>query len=287
MATPTETADGVRRAEDGDKNGDAGAQGTPALAVDTIQDGLIDVPVQLPAEGQEANILATPDQPRQAPLVQLFGGGAYQPAVYMATPVPTGGGPPTDVGASNATAPPAPTLPAVPQLRLPATGAITALAGARSATGTEQSPQQVLVRVVQEPNGRMAPPAAPLPAVPQRIMPISDAIGATDGTPAATASGQSPQYSDVERLQRWLRKARRAPRLNRNRNKLRRRACSETMLIFGDVSIEQVVVRKNRFVNRLGRRGRVCRSMAARLPSKRARFRKAVHKAVSSVSVAC
>ena len=148
MATPTETADKVRRAEDGDNNGDAGAQGTPALAVDTIQDGLIDVPVQLPAGGQEANILATPDQPRQAPLVQLFGGGAYQPAVYMATPVPTGGGPPTDVGASNATAPPAPTLPAVPQLRLPATGAITALAGARSATGTEQSPQKVFVRVV-------------------------------------------------------------------------------------------------------------------------------------------
>ena len=184
MATPTETADKVRRAEDGDNNGDAGAQGTPALAVDTIQDGLIDVPVQLPAGGQEANILATPDQPRQAPLVQLFGGGAYQPAVYMATPVPTGGGPPTDVGASNATAPPAPTLPAVPQLRLPATGAITVLAGARSATGTEQSPQKVFVRVVQEPNGTMAPPAAPLPAVPQRIMPISDAIGATDGTPA-------------------------------------------------------------------------------------------------------
>ena len=115
MATPTETADKVRRAEDGDNNGDAGAQGTPALAVDTIQDGLIDVPVQLPAGGQEANILATPDQPRQAPLVQLFGGGAYQPAVYMATPVPTGGGPPTDVGASNATAPPAPTLAAAVQ----------------------------------------------------------------------------------------------------------------------------------------------------------------------------
>jgi len=143
MATPTETADKVRRAEDGDNNGDAGAQGTPALAVDTTQDGLIDVPVQLPAGGQEANILATPDQPRQAPLVQLFGGGAYQPEVYMATPVPTGGGPPTDVGASNATAPPAPTLPAVPKLPLPATGAITALAGARSATGTQQSPQKV------------------------------------------------------------------------------------------------------------------------------------------------
>ena len=191
MATPTETADKVRRAEDGDNNGDAGAQGTPALAVDTIQDGLIDVPVQLPAGGQEANILATPDQPRQAPLVQLFGGGAYQPEVYMATPVPTGGGPPTDVGASNATAPPAPTLPAVPQLRLPATGAITALAGARSATGTGQSPQKVFVRVVQEPNGTMAPPAAPLPAVPQRrIMPISDrrdAIEATDITPLPDA----------------------------------------------------------------------------------------------------
>ena len=42
MATPTETADKVRRAEDGDNNGDAGAQGTPALAVDTIQDGLIE-----------------------------------------------------------------------------------------------------------------------------------------------------------------------------------------------------------------------------------------------------
>ena len=247
MATPTETADKVRRAEDGDNNGDAGAQGTPALAVDTIQDGLIDVPVQLPAGGQEANILATPDQPRQAPLVQLFGGGAYQPAVYMATPVPTGGGPPTDVGASNATAPPAPTLPAAPRLRLPATGAITALAGARSATGTEQSPQKVFVRVVQEPNGTMAPPAAPLPAVPQRIMPISDAIGATDGTPAATASGQSPQpqYSDVALLQRWFRKARRAPRPNGNRNKLRRRACSESMLIFGDVSIKLEVVRRS------------------------------------------
>ena len=77
MATPTETADKVRRAEDGDNNGDAGAQGTPALAVDTIQDGLIDVPVQLPAGGQEPNILATPDQPRQAPLVQLFGGPGH------------------------------------------------------------------------------------------------------------------------------------------------------------------------------------------------------------------
>ena len=93
----------------------------------------------------------------------------------------------------------------------------------------------------------MAPPAAPLPAVPQRIMPISDAIGATDGTPAATASGQSPQpqYSDVALLQRWFRKARRAPRPNGNRNKLRRRACSESMLIFGDVSIKLEVVRRS------------------------------------------
>jgi hypothetical protein len=39
-----------------------------------------------------------------------------------------------------------------------------------------------------------APAAATLPAVPQQIMPIPEAIGATDGTPAATASGQSPQH---------------------------------------------------------------------------------------------
>ena len=149
---------------------------------------------------------------------------------------------PTEGGVMEGTAPPAVNLPAVPQRSMPATGAITALAGAHSATGTEQSPQKVFVRVVQEPNGRIAPPAAPLPAVPQRrIMPISDrrdAIEATDITPAGTASGQSPQYSDVALLQRWFRKMRRAPRPNRNRSKLRRRACSESMLIFGDVSIK-------------------------------------------------
>lgn len=152
---------------------------------------------------------------------------------------------PTEGGVTERTAPPAANLPAVPQRSMPATGAITALAGAHSATGTEQSPQQVFVRVVEEPNGRMAPPAAPLPAVPQQIMPISSAIGATDGTPAATASGQSPQYSDVALLQRWFRKVRRAPRPNGNRNKLRRRACSESMLIFGAVSIKLAVVRRS------------------------------------------
>ncbi len=77
MATPTETADGVRRAEDGDNNGDAGAQGTPALAADTIRDGLFDVQVQQPAEGQEApDTMATPGQPRQA-LEALSGGGYH------------------------------------------------------------------------------------------------------------------------------------------------------------------------------------------------------------------
>jgi hypothetical protein len=190
---------------------------------------------------------------------------------------------PPEGGVMEGTAPPAVNLPAVPQRSMPATGAIMALAGAHAATGTEQSPQQVFVRVVQEPNGRMAPPAAPLPAVPQQIMPISSAIGATDGTPAATASGQSPQYSDVALLQRWFRKARRAPRPDRNRSKLRRRACSESMLIFGDVSIKQVVVRKNRFVNRVGRRERIYRPITA---SKSARFRKAVNKAVSRMPVA-
>jgi hypothetical protein len=55
------------------------------------------------------------------------------------------------------------------------------------------------------------------------------------------------------------------------------------MLIFGDVSIKQVVVRKNRFVNRVGRRERIYRPITA---SKSARFRKAVNKAVSRMPVA-
>jgi hypothetical protein len=38
-----------------------------------------------------------------------------------------------------------------------------------------------------------APAAATLPAVPRQIMPFPEATGATDGTPAGTALGQSPQ----------------------------------------------------------------------------------------------
>ena len=41
--------------------------------------------------------------------------------------------------------------------------------------------------------GETAPAAATLPAVPQQFMPFPEAIGATDGTPTAIASGQSPQ----------------------------------------------------------------------------------------------
>ncbi len=59
-------------------DGEAGEQGPPALAVDTIQDGLLDVQVQQPAEGQEADMMATPGQPRQA-LEALSGSEVYQP----------------------------------------------------------------------------------------------------------------------------------------------------------------------------------------------------------------
>jgi hypothetical protein len=56
IATQTETATGLRRAGGGNyADGEAGEQGTPAaIAVDTIQDGLLDVQVHQPAEGQEA-----------------------------------------------------------------------------------------------------------------------------------------------------------------------------------------------------------------------------------------
>jgi hypothetical protein len=134
MATPTETADGVRRAEDGDNNGDAGAQGTPALAADTIQDGLFDVQVQQPAEGQEADMMATPDQPRQA-LEALSGGEVYQPAVCYDTPDQKTGGPTIRVDTSNAPAPPASPMPAAPDLRPPAVDANGATAGTRYAAG--------------------------------------------------------------------------------------------------------------------------------------------------------
>ena len=73
-------------------DGEAGEHGTPALAVDTIQDGLLDVQVQQPAEGQEADMMATPDQLRQTTLDSLSGGEVYQPAVYYDTlGQPTGG----------------------------------------------------------------------------------------------------------------------------------------------------------------------------------------------------
>ena len=51
MTTPPSTAERFRRAGGGDNTeGDTGDQGAPALAVDTIQDGLFDVQVQ-PAVG--------------------------------------------------------------------------------------------------------------------------------------------------------------------------------------------------------------------------------------------
>ncbi len=58
IATQTETATGLPRAGGGNyADGEAGEQGTPAaIAVDTIQDGLLDVQVHQPAEGQEAVI---------------------------------------------------------------------------------------------------------------------------------------------------------------------------------------------------------------------------------------
>jgi hypothetical protein len=83
MTTPPSTAERFRRAGGGDNtDGEAGDQleGPPALAVDTIQDGLLDVQVQQPAEGQEADMMATPDQPRQA-LEALSGGEVYQLSV--------------------------------------------------------------------------------------------------------------------------------------------------------------------------------------------------------------
>jgi hypothetical protein len=137
MTTPPSTAERFRRAGVGDNtDGEAGDQleGPPALAVDTIQDGLLEVQVQQPAEGQAADMMATPDQPRQA-LDALSGGEVYQPAVYYDTPDQQTGGPTMRVGTSNAPAPPALLMPAAPALRPPAVDANGATAGTRYAAG--------------------------------------------------------------------------------------------------------------------------------------------------------
>ena len=115
-------------------DGEAGEHGTPALAVDTIQDGLLDVQVQQPAEGQEADMMATPDQLRPTTLDALSGGEVYQPAVYYDTLGQPTGGPTIRVGASNAPAQPASPMPTAPDLR-PAVDANGATADARYAAG--------------------------------------------------------------------------------------------------------------------------------------------------------
>ena len=160
MATPTETADGVRRAVDGDNNGDAGAQGTPALAVDTIQDGLLEVQVQQPAEGQAADMMATPDQPRQA-LEALSGAEVYQPAVCYDTPDQQTGGPTIRVDTSNAPAPPASLMPAAPALRPPAVDANGATAGNRYAAGIGPSLPLMNFQVVPLPAAPVSMAAQP------------------------------------------------------------------------------------------------------------------------------
>ena len=51
MTTPPSTAERFRRAGGGDNTeGGAGDEVTPAFAVDTTQEGLLDVPVQQPAD---------------------------------------------------------------------------------------------------------------------------------------------------------------------------------------------------------------------------------------------
>jgi hypothetical protein len=87
--------------------------------VDTNQAGLFDVPVQQPAEGQEADMMATPGQPGHA-LEAPSGGEVYQPAVWEPdTPDQRPGGPTLRVGTSDAPAPPASLIPAAPALRPP------------------------------------------------------------------------------------------------------------------------------------------------------------------------
>ena len=141
MTTPPGTAERFRRAGSGDNtDGDAGEQGTPVLAVDTNQAGLFDVPVQQPAEGQEADMMATPGQPRQA-LEALSGGASevYQPAVWEPdTPDQRPGGPTLRVGTSDAPAPPASLMPAAPALRPPAVDVHGTTAGTLYAAATRR-----------------------------------------------------------------------------------------------------------------------------------------------------
>ena len=150
MTTPPSTAERFRRAGGGDNTeGGAGDEVTPAFAVDTTQEGLLDVPVQQPAEGQEANMMATPEQPRQQALDALSGGEVYQPAVlFDTTPGPAIGGPTMGVGASNAPASPASPMPAVPTVRAPAVGADAATAVAGYEAATVQSSTPIDVRVI-------------------------------------------------------------------------------------------------------------------------------------------
>ena len=149
MTTPPSTAERFRRAGGGDNtDGDAGEQGPPALAVDTNQDGLIDVQVQQPAEGQEADMMATPGQPRQA-LEALSGGEVYQPAVWEPdTPDQRGGAPTLRVGTSVAPASPASLMPAAPALRPPVVDVNGAPAGTLYAAGIGPSLQPMTVQVV-------------------------------------------------------------------------------------------------------------------------------------------
>ena len=157
MTTPPSTAERFRRAGGGDNtDGDAGEQGPPALAVDTNQDGLIDVQVQQPAEGQEADMMATPGQPRQA-LEALSGGEVYQPAVWEPdTPDQRGGAPTLRVGTSGAPAPPASLMPAAPGLRPPVVDVNGAPAGTLYAAGIGPSLQPMTVQVVPLPAAQVS-----------------------------------------------------------------------------------------------------------------------------------
>jgi hypothetical protein len=182
MTTPPSTAERFRRAGGGDNTeGDAGEQGTPALAVDTIPDGLFDVQVQQPAEGQEADMMATPDQHRQT-LETLSGGVIYEPAVYYDTPAQQPGGPTLQVGTSNAPAPPTSLMPAAPALRPPALDADGATAGNRYAAGIGPSLQPQIVQVVPL-------PAAPVSRALQPQVPLSSA-GPADLRLTANVGGE-------------------------------------------------------------------------------------------------
>ena len=195
MTTPPSTAERFRRAGGGDNTeGDAGDQGTPALAVDTNQDGLVDVQVRQPAEGQEADMMATPD-PRRQTLEDLSGGVIYEPAVFYDTPAQQPGGPTLRVGTSDAPALPASLMPAAPALRPPAVDANGATAGTRYATGLGQSFPPMDVQVVPL-------HAAPVSMAEQPQVPLGSARSA-DLRLNANVGGSAPAELRQTAAEQW------------------------------------------------------------------------------------